>query len=110
MHRLPVEVVVPDLRGVFEDRAFGRADDPLEALLLLGLSRDQLLELADVSAVMLLVVDRNGLPPDVRLERVRGVGQRSESQVLHGIGKKQPACQLAVRAARMAFCETIVSL
>src|SRR4029453_4675216 len=78
LHAQPVEVVVPDLRGVVEHLAARRADQVLEALVRLGLAAHELLELLEIALVVLLVVEVDRLGADQRRERVLRIRQRRD--------------------------------
>jgi hypothetical protein len=67
--------VVPDLRGVVEHAAARLAHDVFERQILELGARNELVQVVDVGLVVLAVVVLQGLPGNVRLERVDGVGQ-----------------------------------
>mmetsp|Transcript_45028 Transcript_45028/g.113423 ORF Transcript_45028/g.113423 Transcript_45028/m.113423 type:complete len:262 (-) Transcript_45028:7-792(-) len=73
---LPVEVVVPDLSSVVEDSALSGAHKLLQALPCLGLVLHGGVQLCDIAAVVLFIVEGDGLFRDAaRAERVLGVGK-----------------------------------
>ena len=84
--RVPVEIVVPGLRGVVEELARAVAHDLLEARARDALLLKQLVHGIDVFLVVLAVMQGQGLAGDVRLERVLGVRQRRQRKMraMHG--------------------------
>src|SRR6185312_3302799 len=84
-HALPVEVVVPDLTGVVEDALFlvvaGRLlDDPLQVHVLVRRAADHLVQIVDVGLVMLVVVERDRLGGNHRVEGALIVGKLWEGK------------------------------
>jgi hypothetical protein len=70
--------VVPDLRGIVEDSAGGPANDFLKTCVFELGSFHQVVEVGDVSLVMLAVVDYERFPGDVRLQGVQSIRQWRE--------------------------------
>lgn len=72
---VPVEGVVPDLRGVVEDATRGLLDDVFQRQVLELGARDQVVQVRDVGLVVLAVVELQRLFRDVRSQRVQFVRQ-----------------------------------
>jgi hypothetical protein len=88
LHRAPVEIVVPDLRGVVEERALRGAHQALEIRVRPGRVRDERIQLLHVAGVVLAVVQRERLAREMRSEGVAWIGQgleleRHEGRLLH---------------------------
>src|SRR5688572_613539 len=94
---VPVEVVVPDLGGVVEYGAVRALDDLLERRALERAALDELVQLGDVSAVMLAVVELERFARQVRLERVHRIGQGTKF-MLHASLRRLNAGQTQVKS------------
>jgi hypothetical protein len=87
---LPIEVVVPGLARIVEDRLVrvvlgGLPDDLLQRHRLVGRAGDQLVQLVDIGLVMLAVVEGDGARRDHRLQRVLRIGQGGKREFSFGI-------------------------
>src|SRR5882724_1087055 len=70
---VPVERVVPDLRGIVEDAAGGFADDLLETGILEFGALHQIIEIGDIGLMMLAVVEFQRFLRNMRLQGVQCV-------------------------------------
>src|SRR5690606_29899336 len=82
LQALPVEVMVPDLGGIVEDRllgrlaaAGGRLDDLLERAVLQRIILEQLVQRVEIGGVVLAIVEPDGLRIDHGAQRIFGIGK-----------------------------------
>src|ERR1035437_9823561 len=89
-HALPEKRVVPALRGFVDHgllvcRADGFPDYRIQRLPRQRGSRDQLIEVIDISLMMLAVMEAHSLGGHVRSQGVLGIGQRRQLKLRLGV-------------------------